>query len=142
MKKVLMGLFLLSCLQLPEAQALSIVHPGIGVEPVRPLVFHKGIKCSEVESHWGRKMTGGERLAFSLNKRRFIEVFVNKAEGEKGTDGFAIAGFVSSLFFPVVGIVLSAIGLGRVKKNGKKGKGLATAGLVIGIVTTALFFLL
>jgi hypothetical protein len=121
---------------------MKSVPNSIEPTPKTKLLYHKGITRSEVETYLGRELNGGERLAFFLHKRRFIDQFVNAPEEEKGTDGFAIAGFVTSLFFPVVGVVLSAIGLGRVKKNGKKGKGLATAGLIIGIITTALFLLL
>jgi hypothetical protein len=53
-------------------------------------------------------------------------------------NGMAIAGFATSFFFPVVGIVLSAIALGQIKRKGGRGKGLATAGLIIGIITTIL----
>jgi hypothetical protein len=61
--------------------------------------------------------------------------FATAAEG-KETDGLAIAGFVMSLLIPIVGLVLSAIALGRIKKRNSGGRGLATAGLIIGIVFT------
>ena len=63
------------------------------------------------------------------------------AEKENSANGFAIAGFVSSLvglLFPplcIVGIVFSALGLKSEKK------GLAIAGLVIGIAVLALALL-
>jgi hypothetical protein len=52
------------------------------------------------------------------------------------TNGLAIAGFVTSLACcSPVGIILSAIGLNQISKDpNQKGKGLATAGLIIGIV--------
>jgi hypothetical protein len=52
------------------------------------------------------------------------------------TNGLAIAGFVTSLACcSPVGIILSAIGLNQINKDpNQKGKGLATAGLIIGIV--------
>lgn len=51
------------------------------------------------------------------------------------TNGLAIAGFVTSLACcSPVGIILSAIGLNQISKDpNQKGKGLATAGLIIGI---------
>ena len=65
----------------------------------------------------------------------------------------AIAGFICSflgllllitigfpLLFGTLGTILSAIGLNRISKNGKEGKGLATAGLVIGILTVLIFW--
>ena len=52
------------------------------------------------------------------------------------TNGLAIAGFVTSIACcSPVGIILSAIGLNQISKDpNQKGKGLATAGLIIGIV--------
>lgn len=142
MKKLLFVLTAFFCLQAYGTFPIKAVKPEPTVTAKSELVYYKGISRSVVEAHLGRTLTGGERFAFSLHKRRFIDQFVNTPEENKGTDGFAIAGFVSSFFFPVVGIVLSAIGLGRVKRNGKKGKGLATAGLIIGIVTTVLILFL
>lgn len=61
-------------------------------------------------------------------------------------DGFAITGFILSMcgiatitsdvnvVVFVLGIIFSAIGLNRIKKHGKSGKGMAIAGLVTGIV--------
>ena len=65
-----------------------------------------------------------------------------KTAGTK-TNGFAIAGFVvslCSLMIPtlgvggIVGTVFSSIGLGKTGKGKDKGKGLAIAGLVMGII--------
>jgi len=56
------------------------------------------------------------------------------------TNGLAIAGFVTSLACcSPVGIILSAIGLSQINKDPtQKGKGLATAGLIVGIVSFVL----
>lgn len=53
------------------------------------------------------------------------------------TNGLAIAGFVTALACcSPVGIILSAIGLSQINKNpNQKGKGLATAGLIIGVIS-------
>jgi hypothetical protein len=55
-----------------------------------------------------------------------------------GTNPLAIAGFITSLFLPIVGLVLSAIALGQIKRTGQRGRGLAMAGLIIGIVFTVI----
>jgi hypothetical protein len=66
----------------------------------------------------------------------------NTVHAQEENNGMAIAGFVCSFFVPVVGVVLSAIGLSRVKKNiTSKGKGLAVAGLVISIVGIAVWLI-
>ena len=53
------------------------------------------------------------------------------------TNGMAIAGFVTALACcSPVGIILSSIGLSQINRNpSQKGKGLATAGLIIGIIS-------
>jgi hypothetical protein len=53
------------------------------------------------------------------------------------TNGMAIAGFVTALACcSPVGIILSSIGLSQISKDpSQKGKGLAMAGLIIGIVS-------
>ena len=52
---------------------------------------------------------------------------------QKGTNGFAIAGFILSFFGGLLGLIFSIIGLVKAKKEGSP-KGLAIAGLVISIV--------
>lgn len=63
--------------------------------------------------------------------------------GMQKTNGAAVAGFVLSIvglfltlwgIIPIIGIVLSAIALKTIGQTGEKGKGLAIAGLVIGII--------
>jgi uncharacterized membrane protein YdjX (TVP38/TMEM64 family) len=53
------------------------------------------------------------------------------------TNGLAIAGFVTALACcSPVGIILSAIGLSQINKDpSQKGKGLAMAGLIVGIIS-------
>jgi len=61
-------------------------------------------------------------------------------------NGYAVAGFVLSCValvlmcvFPplsILGIVFSALGLSQIKKSFQRGKGLAVAGLTIGMITT------
>lgn len=49
-------------------------------------------------------------------------------------DGFVIAGFVCSFFIPLIGLILSIVGLHRVNKNGGKSHGMAVAGIIISIL--------
>ncbi len=61
----------------------------------------------------------------------------------ESSNGMAIAGFVCSFFFPLLGIIFSAIGLSRANKSvSKKGKGLAIAGLIISIVMVVIVWLI
>lgn len=57
-------------------------------------------------------------------------------DGEKApVDGMCIAGFVCSvLSIALLGIIFSAIGLSRTRKNGKRGRKMAVAGIVISIL--------
>lgn len=88
----------------------------------------------------GRKMTFMERVGFKVNKKKFVETTNGvKAMAESDTTNtWAIVGFVTSLIIAPLGIIFSAIALGQIKRTGQKGKGLAIAGLVIGIVFTAI----
>ena len=63
---------------------------------------------------------------------------ITASNGSGQSDGanvFAILGFIFAFVFSPLGIIFSAIGLGRAKKMGGKQKGLAIAGLVISIVS-------
>lgn len=55
----------------------------------------------------------------------------------QGTDGVSVAGFVLSILFWPVGLVLSCVGLSRTS-GGRPGRGLAVAGLVISLVQVLL----
>jgi hypothetical protein len=55
------------------------------------------------------------------------------------SQGMAIAGFVCSIVFPLLGLIFSLIALSGMKKNrNDEGKGLATAGLIISIILLSL----
>ncbi len=49
-------------------------------------------------------------------------------------NGLAIAGLVLAFFIPLVGLILSILGLSAVKKNNQKGKGLALAGIIVSVL--------
>jgi peptidyl-prolyl cis-trans isomerase B (cyclophilin B) len=53
------------------------------------------------------------------------------------TNTMAIVGFILSLVCcGFIGAILSGIALGQIKQSGENGKGLAIAGLVVGILST------
>lgn len=58
------------------------------------------------------------------------------------TNGMAIAGFITSILCCApISIVLSAIGLNQIKADPtQQGKGLALAGLIIGIISVVVGF--
>lgn len=96
------------------------------------------------EVHSAKELNRWERMSNRIQKNKWIkrwsEITATGSE-EKGMNAMAIAGFVCSLVLPPLGIIFSAIALSQLKKSGGQGKGLATAGLVIGIVFTSLFLL-
>lgn len=66
-------------------------------------------------------------------------------------NGLAIAGFVLSLvslllnpfsLISALGIILSCVGMGQINHGQGDGKGLATAGVVIGIINTVLYWIM
>ena len=50
------------------------------------------------------------------------------------TEGLAIAGLITAIFFWPAGIIISPIALSKIKKNGNNGRGLAIAGIIVSIV--------
>ena len=59
----------------------------------------------------------------------------------KKTNGMAIAGFVCSFLFALLGLIFSIIGMKQCKERGDNGYGLAKAGMIISIVWMAIVFL-
>jgi hypothetical protein len=56
---------------------------------------------------------------------------------QRGTNGLAIAGFVLAIVVAPVGFILSIIGAVQAGRRNQKGKGLAVAGIVIGLIFSA-----
>jgi len=110
----------------------------------------------QLESQLGIKLKFKERIALSILKAK-VKKSEKKAQNANAedyyavTDGFAIAGFVLGILsllvfgilFGILAIIFSAISLGRIRKfDGLyKGRSLATAGLVMGIIAVALSIL-
>lgn len=61
---------------------------------------------------------------------------------EKSTNMMAILGFIFSLLFSLIGLILSILALKQIKTSQEGGKGLATAGLIISIIKLVLGILL
>lgn len=92
------------------------------------------ISVKEMEKMLGREMTGLEKTAYKLNKKKFVEF--NKMAEDGRTNTMAIVGFVSSLLIPPLGLIFGLIALGQIKKSGEKGRGWALAAVIIGAVGT------
>ena len=106
----------------------------------------QGITKTSFEQALGRKLTWKERLVFPLIKRKLekSKALASNSQGDRHTDGMAVAGFVCGLIglfvagiiLGTLGIIFSAIALGRINRNPdtKSGRGLAIAGLILGII--------
>ena len=53
-------------------------------------------------------------------------------------NGLVIAGFVCAFLVPIVGLILSIIGMVQINKNGGKSKGMAIAGIIVSVVVMVL----
>jgi len=53
---------------------------------------------------------------------------------QSGTSVMAILGLVFAFVFPLVGLILSIIARGQIKRTGQRGSGLALAGLILSVV--------
>lgn len=58
------------------------------------------------------------------------------------TNVLAIVALILGIVVPIGGIICGPIALGQIKRTGENGRGLALAGLVIGIVLTLGYILL
>lgn len=56
-------------------------------------------------------------------------------EANNKTNALAIAGFISSFFFHILGLILSIVGLIQINSSKEQGKGLAIAGIIISAVS-------
>jgi len=57
---------------------------------------------------------------------------------QRPTETMAILALVFAFVFPILGIVFGVIGRKNIARNGNNGRGLATAGMWLGIAFTAL----
>ena len=58
------------------------------------------------------------------------------------TNGMAIASLICAFFIFPLGIIFGHIAMGQIKRTGEGGKGLATAGLIIGYLVLGFLILL
>lgn len=63
------------------------------------------------------------------------------AHSKQPTNTLAIVGFVLSFFIAIAGLICSILGRKRANELGGNGKGLATAGIVISIVSMVISFI-
>ena len=64
----------------------------------------------------------------------------HEESAEPGSNTKALLGFIFAFFIPLVGLILSILGLRNAPKFNGDRKGLATAGIVISIVSMVLNF--
>ncbi len=64
--------------------------------------------------------------------------YVYQQQPAQQTNIYAILGLVFAFLFPVVGLILSIIGLNKSKEMNGEGHGLALAGLIVSIVEMAI----
>ena len=81
--------------------------------------------CPGCGEQMGQQMTGNGGVAASQSQ-------------PSDTNGMAVAGFVLSFFFALLGLIFSCVGLAKSKQMDGKGKGLAIAGIIISIVSMVL----
>jgi Domain of unknown function (DUF4190) len=121
---------------IPVSAAVPIITPAV-VPVKKTLVYHENITRTEVEAFTEEKMKLLDRLAFKLDKKKYVET-INFTQSqnteEEEIETWAIVGFVCSFLIWPLGIVFSLIALGKIKKKGNKGRGLAIAGLIISVV--------
>jgi PBP1b-binding outer membrane lipoprotein LpoB len=111
-------------------------------KPALVVIDSNSITKSNNDSQLDKQASKKEFKSNKLSIKAAIKEYKSQSktsEGEKKKDGFAIAGFISSVvglfvLWPlcIVGVILSAIGMKSEKR------GLAIAGLIIGIIGVAI----
>jgi hypothetical protein len=145
-RKIILFFALVGTMSVFTANA-AFVPPLAKAEKAKQLTYSKNLSKKEVEQFLGRKMTSMEKLGFKLNKKKFVAL-TNYTMGTASAadsdrfNGWAIAGFVTSLFIGPLGLIFSIIALGQINRTGQRGRGFAIAGLVIGIISTVWLLLL
>ena len=59
----------------------------------------------------------------------------------KKTNGMCIAGLVCAFLLPLVGLILSIVGIRQAKNRNENGEGMAIAGIIIGAIGTVVSFI-
>jgi len=126
-------IFLFISLDLPAATGYSAEDRTIsGQTSAIPAVKGNVLSVKNIESKLGRRMTFLEKLSFKLNRKKIEKFNAGRAPAET-TNSWAIAAFVCGILLPPLGIVFGFIALNDIKKKGERGRGLALAGIIIGI---------
>lgn len=60
------------------------------------------------------------------------------AQTQQKTNTLAIVGFVLSFLVSLAGVVCCAVALSQISERGERGRGLAVAGIIIGVLAMAL----
>ena len=55
---------------------------------------------------------------------------------QKKTNGLCIAGLICSFIVPLVGLILSLVGMSQAKKKNEEGFALAVVGIIMGVIGT------
>jgi hypothetical protein len=113
-------------------------------------IFTTDIDRSESASHKSANLSD-DINSFRSEFKNGASVILSPPDDQK-TNGLALAGFICSLagllIFGVVlgllGIIFSAIGLGKIAKDSSrwKGKGMAIAGLIVGVIDIVVWIVL
>ena len=89
---------------------------------------------SEVNESFASCPNCGTQLQANTSAPAKKVVYVQAPAPTPTGNGMAIAGFICSFFFPLLGWIFGGIGLSRSKKRNGKGKGLAIAAIIIASV--------
>jgi hypothetical protein len=143
MKRLFYGLFFAFILIVTTSA--SVIEPSTLPAAEKPLTALskaeiKKLSIVDMEKYMGRKMSRLEKSAFKLNKKKFA-AYVNM-EKEGRTNTMAIVGFVCSLIISPLGLIFGIIALGQLKRSGERGRGWATAAVIIGALGTILGLIL
>jgi uncharacterized protein YacL len=86
----------------------------------------------------GSKMDSDASFCVNCGTANSGVVKPNYSSDTAWTNGFAIAGFICSFVFALVGLILSIVGVQKADEHNGELKGLAIAGIIIAAINMAL----
>ncbi len=116
----------------PEIETIVIDEPVLMLEQSEVDESFAAEKGETVEEHIEEEVKPAEQAKAPVVEEKQTNVTAQS----KKTNVLAILGFVFAFILPLIGLILSSVGLSRVKTRNLKGKGLAVAGIILSLIMT------
>lgn len=111
----------------PDDLTLCSATPAMGKQPRSDLVASANGQALIINANASLDRSG-------MPEESAINILGVKEDANNRINGFALAGFIFAFLFPLLGFILSVVGLIMISRHGGRGRGFAIVGLVISIL--------